>query len=219
MWFGRITPEKGTHLAIEAARRAGMPLVLAGPISDPQYFAERVEPELGSEVRYAGHLGQDALARVVGSAGAALVTPTWDEPYGLVIAEAMSCGTPVVAFDRGGVPELVGPRCGRLVPPNDVAAMARAIPEVLQLSRLVVRRHAKSRCSATAMLHSYLALYGRLIDDVRNNHDRVLRPSPRLRASGPRDEHRRADASAGHGVDQSRRARGEPVQRGGAATA
>ncbi len=94
VWFGRITPEKGTHAAIAAARRAGMPLVLAGPVSDPQYFAEQVAPELDDQVRYAGHLSQEDLAGLVGRAGAALVTPMWDEPYGLVVAEAMACGTP-----------------------------------------------------------------------------------------------------------------------------
>jgi glycosyltransferase involved in cell wall biosynthesis len=83
VWFGRITPEKGPHLAIDAARRAGRPLVIAGPVSDPDYFARDVEPRLGGEVRYAGHLAHRELAHLVGASAAALVTPQWDEPYGL----------------------------------------------------------------------------------------------------------------------------------------
>jgi glycosyltransferase involved in cell wall biosynthesis len=95
VWFGRITPEKAPHLAIAAARAAGRPLVLAGPVSDADYFERRVGPTLGDGVHYAGHLDHDDLAHLVGSSAAALVTPDWDEPYGLVVAEAMSCGTPV----------------------------------------------------------------------------------------------------------------------------
>jgi glycosyltransferase involved in cell wall biosynthesis len=167
VWFGRITPEKGTHVAIAAARRAGMPLVLAGPVSDPKYFAEKVAPQLGDEVRYAGHLSQNELAFLVGTAAAALVTPMWDEPYGLVVAEAMACGTPVVAFDRGGIPELIGPHAGRLVPPGDVTALAAAIPEVIRLSRHRVHEHASRRCSSKATLNGYLALYRKMFQDAQ----------------------------------------------------
>jgi glycosyltransferase involved in cell wall biosynthesis len=88
-------------MAIAAARRADLPLVLAGPISDTAYFKRAIAPSLGDQVRYAGHLNHDELARLVGRSAAVLVTPIWHEPYGLVVAEAMSCGTPVVAFARG----------------------------------------------------------------------------------------------------------------------
>jgi glycosyltransferase involved in cell wall biosynthesis len=148
LWFGRITAEKAPHLAISAARQAGWPLVLAGPISDSKYFEEQVKPQLGEEVFYAGHLDHGRLAALVGQASAALVTPVWDEPYGLVVAEAMCSGTPVVAFARGGIPELVAPQAGRLVPPGDVAAMAGAISEAVQLSRAEVRGHALRHCSS-----------------------------------------------------------------------
>jgi glycosyltransferase involved in cell wall biosynthesis len=220
VWFGRITPEKGTHAAIAAAQRAGMPLVLAGPISDPDYFADKVAPQLHNDVSYAGHLSQDELARLVGRASAALVTPMWDEPYGLVVAEAMACGTPVVAFARGGIPELIASHAGCLVAPGDVAAMAAAIPEAVRLSRGRVREHASLRCSSTAMLNGYLAMYRDMIQGARDgNDDRLLRAPSRLRASGPGSQHLPADAPPGHRADKPGRARPAPVRGRGEAAA
>ncbi|WP_080697048.1 glycosyltransferase [Mycobacterium asiaticum] len=163
VWSGRIVGEKGPHLAIEAAQHSGHPLVLAGPVVDDEFFRRRIGPQLGARVRYAGHLDQHRLAALVGGAAAALVTPLWDEPYGLVVAEAMACGTPVVAFARGGIPELVDERCGRLVPPGDVAAMARGIPVVTELSRTQVRRIAVARHDVSAMVAKYVALYRSLL--------------------------------------------------------
>lgn len=163
VWSGRIVGEKGPHLAIEAAQHSGHPLVLAGPVVDDEFFRRRIGPQLGVRVRYAGHLDQHRLAALVGGAAAALVTPLWDEPYGLVVAEAMACGTPVVAFARGGIPELVDERCGRLVPPGDVVAMARAIPVVTELSRTQVRRIAVARHDVSTMVAKYVALYRSLL--------------------------------------------------------
>jgi glycosyltransferase involved in cell wall biosynthesis len=202
VWFGRLTPEKGTHLAIAAARRAGKALDIAGPVSDAKYFAERIAPELDDSIRYVGHLDQRALSRLVGSSAAALVTPMWDEPYGLVVAEAMSCGTPVVAFARGGVPEIVGPQGGRLVPADDIDAMAAALPEVLELDRAQVHRYARMRCSSSAMVTSYLDLYRAMIEDASEGiHDRVLRPSSGTRPPQSRRQHLPAAAAAGYRTD------------------
>jgi glycosyltransferase involved in cell wall biosynthesis len=199
VWFGRITPEKAPHLAIKAARRTGRPLVLAGPISDPHYFANEVAPHLGEKARYAGHLDQDQLAQLVGAAAAVLVTPMWDEPYGLVVAESMCCGTPIVAFARGGIPELVAPESGRLVAPGDVAAMADAVATAVRLPRMQVRDHAVRRCSSEAMLGAYLDLYRQMLDENESgdNHDRVLHSSPRLRTFGAGDKHLRTPAPSG----------------------
>jgi glycosyltransferase involved in cell wall biosynthesis len=180
VWFGRITPEKGPHLAIDAARQAGRPLVLAGPRSDPEYFDAEIAPRLNNPIRYVGHLRHTELAALVGRSAAALVTPMWDEPYGLVVAEALSCGTPVVAFARGGIPEIVDADCGRLVGPGDASAMAAAIPQAVTLPRDQVRRRALERCSAGAMLARYLSIYHRTIGSQRaKNHDRLLHSSQR----------------------------------------
>ncbi|OBK13483.1 glycosyltransferase family 4 protein [Mycobacterium asiaticum] len=202
VWFGRITPEKAPHLAIAAARQADRPLLLAGPISDERYFADRVAPELHGGIRYVGHLDHQQLASLVGESGTALVTPAWDEPYGLVVAEAMSCGTPVVAFARGGIPELINDDSGRLVAPGDTTAMVAAIESTIRLSRNRVREHAIRHCSSTAMVNAYSELYREMIDDVTGRtNDRLLHPSPRLRSFGAGHQCLRPDATPGDGVD------------------
>jgi glycosyltransferase involved in cell wall biosynthesis len=161
VWFGRIVPEKGPHLAIDAALLAGRPLRLAGPISDRVYFEQELRPRLSQPgIEYVGHRSQAELVRLVGEASAALVTPCWDEPYGLVVAEALACGTPVCAFARGALPELLEADCGRLVEPGDVGALAAAIGEASRLSRADAREHAVRHCSLERMVEQYLELYG-----------------------------------------------------------
>ncbi|HEY2197334.1 MAG TPA: glycosyltransferase [Mycobacterium sp.] len=219
LWFGRITAEKAPHLAISAARRARRPLVLAGPISDPNYFNEQVKPHLGEKVHYAGHLDHSQLASLVGRASAALVTPIWDEPYGLVVAEAMCSGTPVIAFARGGITELVVPQSGRLVPSGDAAAMADAVPDAVRLSRAGVRAHALRYCSSEAMLRAYLDLYRDMIEHCEDGHDRLLHSSRRLRASGAGDEHLRTAAMPEHGIELFGHSGSAPVRRDREATA
>jgi glycosyltransferase involved in cell wall biosynthesis len=195
VWSGRITPEKGAQLAIEAARRAGMPLRLAGPVEDPDYFREQIQPHLCETTIYEGHLDQGDLAVLVGGAAAALVTPLWDEPYGLVVAEAMACGTPVVAFARGGIPEVVDARSGRLVKPHDVAAMAAAIPHAIGLSRNEVRARAVAACSAQTMVASYLSIYRHLIEEQDGAvDDRLLRAPSGPWSSRQSIEHLRTPA-------------------------
>lgn len=165
VWTGRIVPEKAPHHAIEAARVAGLPIVLAGPVMDRGYFDVEVRPRLGPEVRYLGHLTQTELDRVIGAAAVAVVTPDWDEPYGLVAAEAMSCGTPVAAYARGALPELVDITAGRLAAPGDVPGLARAIREASTVDRAAVRRSAELRLGKHRMVDEYERLYLELVDE------------------------------------------------------
>lgn len=163
VWSGRLVPEKGPHLAIDAARAAGVPLRLAGPIWDERYFREYVSPRLGGDVVYEGHLRRRELAALVGGAVAALVTPVWDEPYGLVVAEALACGTPVAAFERGGIPEIVDDTCGRLAAADDVPALAKALLDAMTLSRSAARARAERVCAGDRMVDRYEQLYASAI--------------------------------------------------------
>ncbi|MBM2620347.1 glycosyltransferase [Actinoplanes sp. LDG1-06] len=127
VWFGRIVPEKGVHVAVQAARLTGRTLRIAGRVGDVDYFQEHIRPFLGDGVDYLGPLGQPALADLVGRSACALVTPLWPEPFGLVVAEALATGTPVAAFDTGGIGEVAGSAPAvRLVPMGDAEALADA---------------------------------------------------------------------------------------------
>ena len=166
VWVGRIVPEKAPHEAIRIALASGRHLRLAGPVGDADYFESKVEPLLGPTVDYLGHLDVPALRVLVGSSAALVVTPEWDEPYGLVAAESLACGTPVVGYRRGGLPEFVAPHCGVLVEPGDVDAAAAAVDGVCTLDRQRCREHAESDCSLDAMVDAYLAHYVRLTSTI-----------------------------------------------------
>lgn len=162
VWSGRITPTKGTHLALQAAHAAGVPLMLAGAIDDETYFAAAVEPLLDADRRYLGHLEGAALAALVAGACALVMTPTWPEPFGLVAAEALSCDVPVIAFDEGAMREIVED-AGQIVPAGDVEALAAAMARPPELAPGAARARAARLFSAPAMIGGYAELYGRAI--------------------------------------------------------
>lgn len=172
VWTGRIVPEKGTHLALEAARIAGRRIVLAGRIGDSDYFERLVEPQLGADAVYAGVLGAQELAALVGRSACALVTPVWQEPFGLVIAEALSAGTPVAAFRTGGIPEVVGSIPGTaLVDMGDASALAAAATALADATaarpgvRAGIRAAAEARFSLHHRVERLEGIYGDLIHD------------------------------------------------------
>lgn len=199
VWTGRIVPEKGTHLALDAAAAAGRRIVLAGRIGDAEYFADHVAPRLGPDAEYVGVLGQRALQELVGQSACALVTPVWEEPFGLVIAEALATGTPVVSFDTGGIPEVVGASTGAvLVPVGDVSAMATAAVTLADTvaaepwRRVDIRADAVERFSLDQRSARLETIYDGLIDAHRGRTARthtgtgsgtVTRPGLRARAT------------------------------------
>jgi glycosyltransferase involved in cell wall biosynthesis len=162
IWFGRIVPEKGLDLAIDAARSIGARLRIAGPILDADFYEQKIAPRLGSDIVYLGHLSHPELSRAVGGARALLCTPQWEEPYGLVVAEALACGVPVAAFARGAIPEILDLFSGVLATPDDVGSLAAAALEAQRLDRRACRRRAEAHCDAEAMIAGYELIYERL---------------------------------------------------------
>lgn len=167
VWFGRLVPEKAPHEALRIAAAAGRRVRLAGPVADRRYFEDTVRPLLGARAEYVGHLGTTDLVDLVGSSAATLVTPVWDEPYGLVAAESLACGTPVLGYDRGGLREFVPPQCGVLVVGGDVAGAARQVGSAAALDRVACRAQAVQHCSVDRMIDAYIALYGRSLSAGR----------------------------------------------------
>lgn len=163
-WQGRIVPEKGLEFAIAAAQILGMKLRIAGPSLDRTYFETAVMPHLGSDVVYEGHLPHGDLSELIGGARALLVTPRWDEPYGLVVAEALACGVPVAAFDRGAMKEILTPDCGSLAKPDDALSLSESARRSINLSRAAARRRAEIACDAEVMVDGYERLYEQLVD-------------------------------------------------------
>ncbi|MEC7818045.1 MAG: glycosyltransferase [Pseudomonadota bacterium] len=161
-WVGRIAPNKGTAEAVRAASLARAALRVFGPIEDAAYFAREVAPHLGEQIVYQGHLDSARLQQEIRTSRAALVTPRWDEPFGLVAAEALASGTPVVGFARGAIPEVVGDY-GVLVPDGDVTALARAIQAVAKVDRSLCRERALARFSIPRMIAGYENCYAAAI--------------------------------------------------------
>jgi glycosyltransferase involved in cell wall biosynthesis len=162
---GRICPEKGFHLALDAARRARVPMRLAGRVfpyeSHQMYFDREIAPRLDHERCFVGIVGFRAKRRLMGRARCLLVPSLAPETSSLVAMEALACGTPVVAFPHGALAEIVEPGVtGYLV--SDVAEMAEAIHACAAIDSERCREVARARFSSTRMLGSYLALYADL---------------------------------------------------------
>ena len=163
LFFGRIHPDKGTAEAIEVARRVGLPLVMAGIVQDQRYFEAEVAPHLdGDRVRYLGPVGPERRSAVLGDALALLHLIGFEEPFGFSVVEAMASGTPVIAFRRGSMPELVEDgHSGALV--EHVEGAAAALPSVLRLDRAAIRGRAVARFSRDRMTADYLAAYSEVL--------------------------------------------------------
>lgn len=161
--FGRIHPDKGTHAAIAIAKASGRPLVICGPIQDQGYYEEFVRPAIdGTTVTYLGSVGPVDRARVLGDAAVLLHPIGFDEPFGLSVAEAMMCGTPVVAYRRGSMVEVVDDGVSGYLA-DDVAQAVAAVSRAVQLDRTTVRAQAISRFSVDRMVDGYLAVYEEML--------------------------------------------------------
>jgi glycosyltransferase involved in cell wall biosynthesis len=165
-FIGRISPEKRPDRAIEIARRAGVKLRIAAKVdaADEVYFRERIEPLLSDpHVEFIGEISEREKSDFLGNARALLFPIDWPEPFGLVLIEAMSCGTPVIAWRCGSVPELVDPGVTGFIV-SSISEAVDAIHRLRMLDRHAVRERFEHRFSAERMARDYLAIYAKLVD-------------------------------------------------------
>ena len=165
VFLGRIEPIKGTHIAIQVALATRKKLTIAGniPIEYNAYFEQKIKPYLSAEITYIGPVNDEQKNGLLGSALAFLMPIDWDEPFGIVMAEAMACGTPVIGFNRGSVPEVIisgvnGLRC------NTLEEMISAVNSIGKIDRKKVREDAERRFSSKLIINQYLDLYSKLIN-------------------------------------------------------
>jgi glycosyltransferase involved in cell wall biosynthesis len=163
LFLGRMNPDKGAHLAIDAARAAGRRIVLAGKLSEQReqaYFDAEVKPRLGTDAEFIGEADMAAKQELYGAAHCLAFPIRWDEPFGLVMIEAMACGTPVVALRRGSVPEVVLDGVTGFVR-DDPADLPAAINDTGCLDLAACRRHVEERFDISGMAAGYERAYAR----------------------------------------------------------
>jgi glycosyltransferase involved in cell wall biosynthesis len=161
--FGRIHPDKGTHEAIEIARRAGRRLTVCGIVQDERYYRELVEPHVdGDRVTYLGSVGPAERGRILGGSAALLHPIAFAEPFGLSVVESMACGTPVIAYRKGSMPEVIDEGVtGRLV--DDVTGAVAAVRAIDDIDRGNCRVRARERFGKDRMVDDYLRVYRKVI--------------------------------------------------------
>ena len=173
-FLGRICAEKRPDLAVEIARRAGLPLTIAAKVdkADRTYYKTRIKSLLKDPlVEFVGEIGDDEKRAFLGDAAALLFPIDWPEPFGLAVIEAMASGTPVIAFGRGSVPEIIDHGVTGFIV-NDVDEAVAAIPLAKALDRVAIRRRFEERFSVERMARDYLRLYNAVL--CRGTVDAVL---------------------------------------------
>ena len=177
LFFGRFHHDKGAADAVGIALATGLPLIMAGIIQDRDYFAEHVEPYLADgSIRYVGSVGPDERDELLGNALTLLHPIHFDEPFGLSVVEAMACGTPVIAYDRGSMPELIEEGGNGLLVRN-VEEAVEAVGRIASIDRRRCRETVERRFTARRMADEYIRAYSRLLD--RDDLLRFLSPDSR----------------------------------------
>jgi glycosyltransferase involved in cell wall biosynthesis len=163
LFVGRISNEKGVHLAIDAAQMVDLPLVIAAKLDDVDlaYYEEYIRPRLSKRIRWVGEVTEEERNELMSKARCFLHPATWREPFGLTLIEAMACGCPVVAFGRGSIPEIIENGVTGFVV-DDLDGMAEAIEAISGIDRQVCRDYALSRFNAKIMTDKYEEIYRRV---------------------------------------------------------
>jgi glycosyltransferase involved in cell wall biosynthesis len=165
LFFGRMHPHKGAREAVEIAKASGKKLILAGIVQDQDYFDRYVAPHLNKDrITYIGSVGPVERNRLLGKARAMLHPIAFEEPFGLSIVESMACGTPVIAFERGSMPELIeNGKNGFLV--NTVAEAIKAVEHIEEIDRAACRRHVEAHFTVDRMADNYIQVYEMILQD------------------------------------------------------
>jgi len=164
LFFGRIHPEKGTYESIQIAKQSGRQLIISGLIQHQEYFESRIKPYInGDDIKYAGNSGPEERERLMGEAYALLHPISFEEPFGLSVAESMLCGTPVIAFDKGSMPELIlDGKTGFLV--RNIDEAVRAVNNIKSVDRKFTSEYAASKFSRQKMIEGYLEVYKNVLE-------------------------------------------------------
>lgn len=161
VWVGRITPNKGVHHAIYVAKKLGLPLKLIGIIGDTSYFEQEIKPHLGNEIQFLGEM-DESKNHIVKKAKCFLMPLEWEEPFGLVMAEAMACGTPVIAFNKGSAMELIEHgKTGYIVTSRE--EMVQGVKKIEKIDRVYCRRHIEKNFSLDKMLTAHEKIYEEML--------------------------------------------------------
>jgi len=165
LYFGRIHPEKGTYESIMIAKQSGRKLVISGLIQDREYFDSKVKPFINDDdIVFVGNSGPRERDKLLGEAYALLHPISFKEPFGLSVAEAMMCGTPVIAFNLGSMPELIeNGKTGYLV--NTIEEAAAAVDKIKRIDRKICRDWALAEFSREKMTAGYLKVYNKIINN------------------------------------------------------
>lgn len=164
LFFGRIHPEKGTYESIKIAKKSGLKLIISGLIQDEKYFKEKIEPYIDNEnIIYAGNSGPEKRNELLGGAYALLHPISFEEPFGLSIVESYFCGTPVIAFNRGSMPELVSNgKTGFLV--SNINEAVESVKNINKLKRIDCLKLAESKFTRSKMADDYIAVYKKILN-------------------------------------------------------
>jgi glycosyltransferase involved in cell wall biosynthesis len=181
-FLGRIAPEKGVDRAIRIAQHCGVKLKIAAKVdnADREYFDEQIQPMIrSSDVEYIGEINDKEKSEFLSGAIVLLVPIDWPEPFGLVMIEAMACGTPVIAFNRGSVPEVIDEGVTGFIV-EDINGAIGAVDRLGHLSREKIRRRFEERFTARRMAQDYLSVYRSLTDSIAPHLRLVADDAPAL---------------------------------------
>ena len=182
-FLGRIAPEKGIDRAIRIAQHCGMPLKIAAKVdrADREYFDEKINPQIkaASNVEFIGEISDREKSDFLSGAIVLLVPIDWPEPFGLVMIEAMACGTPVIAYNRGSAPEVIDEGISGFIVEDEAGAIG-AVDRLEQLSRARIRQQFEKRFTARRMAQDYLAVYRSLANSLTPQLRLVADDAPAL---------------------------------------